>query len=165
MNDASSVQEFVAAALVQAAADLAIAYRRIPEDKRDWAPEGAGGGKPRSARSQVVECALVNGYTADLLGAWRTPPYLLVTVKQDTAAASALDDDALLARLVESASRAAAAARAVPTAELGEVVRIPVSPKTWDGFTVGRIAAHGYWNMTYHLGQVNLLALMLGCLE
>jgi hypothetical protein len=154
------VQEFLADSALQAAEDLAAAYRRIPADRRNWAPAGENGAQARSARSQVIECALINAHTVGLLATHQAPADMMEAYGRDSAAAEALDDDALLALLAENTKKVADATRTIPTDALNVAVPMP-----WGPMTVTRLAANAYWNMTYHLGQVNYIAQLLGCLE
>lgn len=59
----NTLHEFLASSTQKAADELSAAFLRIPEDKRDWTP----GGNARSALDQVAECALLNGYTVEML--------------------------------------------------------------------------------------------------
>ena len=38
-------------------------------------------------------------------------------------------------------------------------------PMPWGPMTIGRMITYPQWNMTYHEGQINYLASLLGCLE
>jgi hypothetical protein len=38
-------------------------------------------------------------------------------------------------------------------------------PSPWGSLSIEQTIAYPYWNMSYHLGQLNYIASMLGCLE
>ena len=149
----NTLQGFLAAATEKAAADLAEAFIALPEDKRLWSPtEGA-----RPAIDLVAECALLTGYTAGLLQprSWPDGQYDLFFAEKAEAIAQGWDE--IHPRLMDSARRLAAAIAAVPEAELADEVEIP-----WGKQTVQQLTTYPYWNMSYHLGQVNYIASLLG---
>ena len=152
----STLHDFLSAATQQAADDLVTACQRIPEDKQRWSPEGKG----RTALDQVAECALLNGYTADLIQNRRWADNAMETFMKDKAEAEALDWDALHAKLQENTKRLIAALQAVPDGDLQNPIQMP-----WRTQTLAEIMAYPYWNMSYHQGQINYIASLLGCLE
>ncbi len=151
----NTLQASMAVATQKAAADLTAALLRLPEDKRTWSPEGTA----RTALNQVAECAVLNGYTAELLQTrqWPGSGYAAYQSERDEAAAGSWD--ALQARLQANTARVVAAIQAVPDDALDETVQMP-----WGAMCLAEIVAYPHWNMTYHLGQINYLASMLGCL-
>jgi len=148
-----TLQDFLADATPKAAADLAEALGRIPENKRAWST----GGNARTALDQVAECALLTGYTAELIQTrtWSTRNFDEYVPRKEALIASGWD--ALRTRLQENAHLAATAIRAVPTEALSEEIEMPFGKQT-----VVLILAYPYWNMTYHLGQINGIASLLG---
>lgn len=152
----ATIQGFLAAATEKASEDLVAALLRLPEDKRAWSPDE----KARTALDQVIECALLNGYTADLLQSRRWAADAMEVFQRDKAALTAQDWETLHARLQENTARVAAVIRAVPDDALAEDIAMP-----WRTQTVAEIMAYCHWNMTYHLGQINYIASLLGCLE
>jgi hypothetical protein len=151
----NTLQEFFATATQKAADDLTEALLRLPEDKRAWSPED----KARTALDQVAECALLCGYTADLLQSrvWAINDYGAYTEEKTEATK---DWDKLSARLQENTRRVVETIRAVPDADLGDEIQMP-----WSKQTVAEIVAYPYWNMSYHQGQINYIASMLDCLK
>jgi hypothetical protein len=151
----NTLQDFLAAATQKAAGDLVTALLRIPEDKRLWSAED----KARPALDLVAECAILNGYTAELIqtGEWSTTN--AAQFSQDKSAAIAGDWDSLHALLMDSAQRVSAAVQATPDDKLGNEIQMP-----WSKMTLAEVMAYPYWNMTYHEGQTNYIASMLGCL-
>lgn len=150
-----TLQEFLAAATQKAADELAAALLRLPEDKRAWSP----GGTARTALDQVAECAILNGYTTELIQArtWQTDAF--ANFPQEKADLSAQTWDALSARLQENTARVIAAIRAVPDEALPEEIALMGTTQTF-----AQILAYPYWNMIYHQGQINYIASVLGCL-
>lgn len=152
----STLHDFLSAATQQAADDLATAYQRIPEDKQRWSPEGKG----RTALDQVIECVLLNGYTADLIQNRTWAANAMETFTQEKTEAEGLDWDALQGKLQENTKRVIAALQAVPDSDLQNPIQMP-----WRTQTLAEIMAYPYWNMSYHQGQINYIASLLGCLD
>ena len=84
---------------------------------------------------------------------------MMATFFRDMAATEALPWDELHARLLENTQKVAAAIRAMPDDALAIEIHMP-----WGVQTLGAILAYPNWNMTYHEGQINYIASMLGCL-
>ena len=140
----------------KAADDLWAAFCRLPHDKRDWKPAETS----RTALGLLTECALLNGYTADLIRTHHFADTHLTNYGPDTAALAALETEALGARLQATTAEVAAAIRATPDDAFGLEIVMP-----WETQTLGKILSYPQWNMTYHLGQINYIASLLGCLE
>ena len=149
----STLQNFLVAATQKAADDLAAAFLRLPEDKRGWSP----GEKSRTALDQMAECAVLNGYTADLIQtrAWHKDWFAKFPAEKAEAAAQ--DWETLHARLQENTRRVAQAIAAVPDAALTDEIEMPGRT-----MTLAEVLARSYWNMTYHEGQINYIASLLG---
>lgn len=151
----NTLQDFLAAATRKAAGDLAAALLRVPEDKRDWSPEG----RARTALDQMAECALLNGYTVAMIQTRQWPDDAFAAYSQEKA--EAVRDEAALNRLLQdNTERVVAAIGTVPDDALGHEIAMP-----WGAQTLAQIIAYPYWNMTYHEGQINYIAAMLGRLE
>lgn len=144
-----TLQEFFADATRKAAADLAEALLRLPEDRRGWS---AGGGA-RTALDQVAECALLAGYTAALIQTrtWSTSDLSEYASRSEALIAAGWN--AMHTLLMENTEKHAAALRALPDNALSEEIEIPSGKQT-----VAELIAYPYWNMTYHLGQINYIA-------
>ena len=152
----NTLQGFLAAATKKASADLAAALLRVPEDKRAWSPQG----NARTALDQVAECAFLNGYTADLIQTrqWPTGGFDAYLRAKDEIVAQGWDH--IHALLEANTDRVIAVLRAVPETALNDGIAMP-----WGTQTMAEIIAYPYWNMTYHEGQINYIASMLGRLE
>lgn len=140
-------QEFLASNTEQAAKSVFAALLALPEDKRAWSANGA-----RTALNMVAECALNNGYTADLVETrqWTAPPFEEYLALMNTVAGEDLGD--LEKRLQESARRASAAIRNVPDDAMGVTFETPFGT-----MTMMQTIAYPYWNMSYHEGQINFI--------
>lgn len=147
------LQEFLATTTIQAAKDLEAALLRLPADKRDWKASPAS----RSALNQVAECALMNYATIGMLETQQFPAESATVAFAKEIAALAQDWPALQARLHGNAAQVAEVIRGVPDAELEKPIVLP-----WETTTLAQVVAYPYWNMAYHLGQINFIAQMLG---
>jgi len=149
----STLQKFLAAATEKAAAGLAEALSQLPVDKRLWGPSGDA----RPALDLATECALLNGYTGDLIQTRSWSAQNMRDYERDKPEIVAQGWDTLHQLLEESAHKVAAAISAVPDTALADEIEMPGTPQT-----VAQIIAYPYWNMTYHLGQINYIASLLG---
>jgi uncharacterized damage-inducible protein DinB len=151
-----TLQEFLANAAEKAAADLETALKRLPEEKQNWSPVDTS----RSALDQVAECAILNGTTAAIIQSRQFPHDFDFEAYARQKSELAQDRDAALKLLHENTPRAVDAIRAVADADLEVSVDMP-----WGPMTLAQIISYPYWNMSYHEGQINYIASMLGCLS
>lgn len=151
----SPLQTFLAAATTKAAQNLIVAYERIPEDKRAWSPETTS----RSAASQLAECVVLNGHIPDLIATRTWSETFMAAYPQALAETAAQDLETLRARLHENVAKVVAAIEAIPDSDLDISIEMPWGPQT-----VAETASYPYWNMSYHEGQINYIASMLGTL-
>lgn len=162
-----TLQEFLAAATSKAHAELVTAFLRLPEDKRVWSP----GGTARTALDQVAECAVLNGYTADLIRTRQWSISGFDDYQQEKTTAIAAGWDAIQARLEDATQRVVDVIRAVPDGAFGGPISMPYRalgdpiPTPWGSQPLAEILAYPYWNMSYHQGQINYIASILGCLD
>ncbi|HEX8834871.1 MAG TPA: DinB family protein [Abditibacteriaceae bacterium] len=152
----NTLQQFLATAALKAADDLVTALHRLPEDKRNWVPMG----QARSALDMVAECAILNEQTRDLIQARVWPEDFDFAAYLNQKAEVAKDEPALLEMLKANTAKAADAIREVPDSDLDIPIDMP-----WKVMAMSEILAYVYWNMSYHEGQINYIASMLGCLE
>jgi hypothetical protein len=150
-----TLQEFVAQALEKLASEVEAALLRLPEEKRSWSPMG----QARTALDQVAECAIVNGSTARLMSVRTWPVDFDMAQFQRSKADLAADWGALKDLFQQNTATLAAAIRALPDEDLSVEVETPFRKMTLSG-----IIGYAYWNMSYHEGQINYIASMLGCL-
>jgi len=151
-----SIQQFLADSTKQAADELLAALKRVPEDKRAWSPMGDA----RTALDQVAECALLNGWTADVIRDRAWPQTMDMEGYVREKARIAQNPQEIEALLEGSAAKAIEAILGLSNEELGASVETSFGSRTWL-----QMATYPYWNMSYHQGQVNYIASMLGCLK
>lgn len=150
----SSVQAFLAEATRQAADQLIAAFERIPEDKREWSPIGGA----RTALDQLAECAILTGVTAELVEGRAWPAESANAYMEDKS--KLVQDAAAIAPLLaKNTARVVAAIGTVTDSELEQKIDTAFGPMSWQ-----QLITYPYWNMSYHLGQINYLGSMLGCL-
>jgi uncharacterized damage-inducible protein DinB len=148
-----TLQRFLAHATEKAAQDLEAALRRLPEEKWDWSP----GGTARTALDQIAECALVNSGFADVIAARAWPPgYDMAQFDRDRKALMT-DPAKAIQTLHEGTAKLVSVIAGVPDEDLGVEVQM-----AWGPMTLEHMMAHGYWNMSYHEGQINYLGSILG---
>lgn len=99
-------------------------------------------------------------YTADLIETRKWPTGGFDEYLRTKDAALAQNWESLRALLQANTDRVIAAIRAVPGDALNDEVAM-----LWGTQTMAQIIAYPYWNMTYHEGQINYIASLLGCLE
>jgi hypothetical protein len=98
-----------------------------------------------------------NGVTAALIETRRWPDRDHATYLKDKAVLADGDWEALRALLEKNTGRLIAVLRAVPDSDLDIPVETPYGTGPLSG-----ICAYPYWNMSYHLGQINYIASLLG---
>ncbi len=147
---------FLADAAHKAASDLETALLRLPGDRRVW----SAGGDARSASDMVAECAILNGSTAHAIENRSFPSDFDFAAYGSDKAQLSQNEDALLALLHANTSRAVEAIRAVPDTDLNIEIQMP-----WGAMPMVQLMSYPYWNMTYHEGQINFIASILGCLK
>jgi hypothetical protein len=153
----STLQGFLAMSTEKAAENFMAAVQRLPEDKRAWCPMG----KARTAIDQAAELAILNGSTSNLLETRKWPENFDFNdyyAKKDALAEQGWG--AVKALLEENTKKVVATIKSLKTEDLDLPIDMP-----WGPMSVSQIAAYPYWNMSYHEGQVNYIASMLGCLD
>ncbi|HEX8550580.1 MAG TPA: hypothetical protein VF681_03385 [Abditibacteriaceae bacterium] len=152
----NTLQNFLAQSTQKAALDLEAALGRLPADKRDW----SAGCDARSALDMVAECAILNGSTAEIVRNRAFPANFDMAAYAVEKAALARDETALLALLKANTARTVETLSAIGDDDLEIEVQMP-----WGAMTLAQVAAYPYWNMSYHEGQINFIASLLGCLK
>jgi hypothetical protein len=127
----------------------------VPEEKRDWVPQG----KARTLHDFAAECALITDWSLGFFEAYEVPPMDLEAYGR---ARAELDTLEKIKAVGDAAiERYCAAVEAVPDAKLAEAKEMP-----WGmTMTIADVLLLNYWNMVYHTGQVNYLQMMLGDTE
>ena len=135
--------------------DVIRAAQAIPEDRLDWNP----GGSARSAIAQMREIAQTGERFMPLIFGDATG-FVGHAAREEAAVTGGDGLDALMARARRGVADLCQAIAAIPDPSLEREITLP-----FGGGTVMTLAdALGLpaWNMTYHLGQINLIGLMLG---
>jgi len=149
----NTIQTFLASVTETTKNDLVAALLSLPQDKRAWSPADTA----RTAMDMVAECAMNNGVTAELIETRKWPGHDRDTYLKDKAALAAGDWEALHTLLEQNTERLIAVLRAVPDKDLDIPIETPYGSGPLSG-----ICAYPYWNMSYHLGQINYIASILG---
>ena len=149
-----TVQEYLAGAAQKAAADLTKAYLNIPDEKRDWSPAE----KARSAMDMYAECVLLNSYTADTITN-QAMSGSMESFTRDKAEVKVLTWEQMHAQFEASVAKIMASIRGVKEGDMEVVIAMP-----WGPMTPAQLITYPHWNMTYHEGQINYIASILGCL-
>ncbi len=145
-------QLFISSLTTKAAADLTTAVEALPEEKRAWQPLDKG----RSALDQAAECAILNGFTVQLINSRVFPSDFSYEAFTASKEALAANWDAVKAELEANTAAVVAAIETVSDDDLAIEIDMP-----WGRHTMGQIMAYPYWNMSYHEGQVNFIASLL----
>ena len=148
-----TIQQLTAKANGDVAASLARALLAMPEEKQVWSPLEEG----RTALNMVAECAVINRFGARVLRERVVPPldsesYAAEVADLDTA-------DKAVEALHSSVEELGNAIESLPNDLLETNVQLP-----WDEqpSTLGEATLMAYWNMVYHLGQVNYVQTLYG---
>ena len=152
---AGTLQQFLANATREAASSLEKALNRLPEDKRDWSPMGDA----RSAMDMVAECAILSDPT-NIVQSRSFPMDFDFGAFQQQKNELAKNPAEAWSLLKQNVERAITTIQSVPDSDLDIQVQMPFGT-----FTIGQIISYPYWNMSYHEGQINYIASMLGCME
>ena len=150
-----TLQNFLATATPKAAVVLETALLRLPEDKRDWSAMG----NARSAIDMVAEAAMLNDVT-EMVRTRAFPADFDMAEYSRAKAELCQNWDALRSLLHESTARSVETIRTVPDGDLNIEIQMP-----WGPYTLAQVITYPYWNMSYHEGQINFIASMLGCLD
>lgn len=134
--------------------------RSMPEDKLTWQPEETA----RTPLDLAQECAYFPLWMIPLLVDRKSPEY----TPEDYQAmkdlrASWTTVDACEAACRENSEKYFAAIRAIPDDELDTMVDLPFAPGMKD--SLAGVAMFHYWNLVYHLGQINYVQRMYGDVE
>lgn len=148
-----TLQQYLAEMAGKAAEDLIAALDRLPAEKRQWKPSE----KSRSAMNQFAECAILNGSTAKLIRdrSWDTQGSM--DDYFDTLSKMEGDEAAVRALMQENLPKIKDAILSVPDEDLSKEVQMP-----WGPMTLKQIVGYPFWNMCYHEGQINYIAMMSG---
>ena len=148
----NTLQTFLASATENTKNDLVAALLSLPEDKRAWSPADIA----RTAVDVIAECAMNNGFTADIVEKRSMPFHNQEDYLKQKADLVATGFDAVKALLDSNTERMVGVILAFPDSDLTNDLDLP-----WGKSTLAEILAYPYWNMAYHEGQVNYIASLL----
>jgi len=161
-----TLQSFLATGTTKAVADLQTALGSLPADKRNWKPSDTS----RSALAQIAECAILNGIIAQCatlngvatneIPARMWPQDFDYQQYRSDVAALAKDEGRVVSLLQENTAKVIEQLHNIPDDELSTEITTP-----WGMQTLDEIVAYPFWNMTYHMGQINYIASLPGCLH
>ena len=150
-----SLQRFLMNVTPKAAQELEEAFLRIPEDKRDWCPMG----QARTPIDIMAECAILSDPT-EIVTTRSFPASFNFADYSKAKAELANDWEAVRSLLHENVAKAVATIESVPDEDLRIEIAFP-----WGATPIGGVISYPYWNLSYHQGQLNYIASMLGTLE
>ncbi len=137
--------------------DVCRAALSVPDEKRDWSP----GGEARTVLGQMQEIAEAGRWFLPIIRD-RTTPEFDEHAKKEAVRLRKLHD--CVERCIESArestSELCQAILHVPDEVLEDEIFMPFGGGMT--MTVADLIGMHAWNMTYHLGQINQIQLMLG---
>lgn len=150
-------QQMAAMLTRDVAHSLARTVQAMPAEKQMWKVLDTG----RNAYDMILECVGANWFVAEILKTKDVPQ--MDPHKRDDLPVQADTVDKALALLRISAEELADAQEAFPDDLLEQNVTLPFGggiskPFAW-------VMMVGYWNMTYHLGQINYIQTLYGDMD
>ncbi len=140
--------------------DVCRAALAVPADKLEWCPTG----KMRSVLNQMQEIAVSATFFMPLIKTGVAPEFDAEARRKATELQRSFDT---LDKCIDEARRTVAvlcqAIGAVPDAQLETEVVVPFGGGVV--MTAADVLGTAAWNMTYHLGQINQIQLMLGDMQ
>jgi hypothetical protein len=159
---AITVQSVASERILKASDALILALEATPEDKLHWKPMDVG----RPVLNQVIECAFANMRWQAIieLRACTSIPNE-VTAKIKAGFVAKIESGSWAGETVKQALRDATrqlsnSILAVPDDDLSIDIEMPAP---WsETYRLVDCFNHPYWNMVYHLGQINYIQTLLG---
>jgi len=129
----------------------------LPEDKGDWSP----GGDARSALNQMQEIAMQGAWFLTIIREGNMPAFGGKAMKEvDRIGVTHGTLPACVEKAKETTAQLCQAIIEFPLDRLDDEVVLPFGGGI--AMTMADVIALPYWNMIYHLGQINQIQLMLG---
>lgn len=122
-------------------------------DKITYQPLGIG----RSALDQVVECGSLSYLAASILETQTVPPLDFAALRAERAKLDTVEK--AFPYCHAGIEKLAAAIEAFPADKWGESITLPFGPGLEKKFY--ELPLMAYWNISYHEGQINLIAQMV----
>lgn len=137
--------------------DICRSAEAVPADKVDWSPGEAA----RSALNQMQEVAAQAQWFLPVIQERKVPDFDRHAIEESKRLRESYDSIAKCAEAARSTTVLLCQAIAdFPEDKLDEEVTLPFGGGMT--MTMGDVLGLPYWNMVYHLGQVNQIQLMLG---
>jgi len=137
--------------------DIVRSAQAVPQDKIDWVPMGA----VRSVLNQMQEIAVSGAWFVPLISEMRVPEFDAHAMEE--AKRLRLSHDTLekcISAARTTTSELCTVIESVPDQALETELVLPFGGGMTA--TIADILAMHLWNLTYHLGQINQIQLMLG---
>lgn len=150
-----TVQELAAQQNLTAATYLEKALIAMPQDKRTWSVLEQG----RTALDVTAECARINHFVAKALIAFGMPGFSGQPETPPDPNTVAVENH--IAALSDSVQAMNNSLAGFPSDRLADAITLPFGPNGMT-MTFAQFALVGYWNMSYHLGQINFIQTLYG---
>jgi uncharacterized damage-inducible protein DinB len=150
-------QDQIVRATQRAAGDVIRSCDAVPHDKIEWAP----GGDARSVLSQMQELAQSGSWFIPIIRDLKVPEFDAHAIEESKRLRANNDTlEKCIAATRESTSALCAVIESVPDSVLEQEITLPFGGGMT--VTIADVLSMHWWNMTYHLGQINMIQLMLG---
>lgn len=152
------LQDYIIETTKEAEQSLMRAARAMPEDKLDWKVEGNG----RSALEQLQECAQAPLWFTSIVQNFENPPSFdeeqFAQMQQQRKAWDTIDK--CEAAMKEHSAALYKAIKAIPEGQLAKTNEFAFAPGKQ--FSMANMMFGHYWNLTYHIGQINFIQTLYG---
>ncbi len=153
-------QDHVVRSTQKALEDICRSAQTVPLDKADWAPMG----KARSALSQMQEIATAGKWFLPIVRDRTIPEFDEHAAREAARLRQSFDTiDKCVEAAREHTSELLQAVANFPDDSLEDEIQLPFGGGMI--MTMAEVLSLHWWNLTYHLGQINQIQLMLGDAE
>lgn len=150
-------QDYIVRSTQKAMDDVIRAALAVPADRVEWVAMGA----VRSTLSQMQELAMAGEFLLPLVQEGVAPAFNEHAREEVLRHRASFDTVGKCVEAIRSSvTELCQAISAFPDERLEEEVALPFGPGTT--VTMADVLGLPYWNMVYHLGQINQIQLMLG---
>lgn len=151
-----TTKEFLILQLQRAVDDLFRSARAMPEEKLTWQTSETS----RTPLDILQECAQSLKWPQHLLRDITETPTTEAFQAMQTERAQWTTIDACESAARKNLAETIEFIKSYPEDDLNRVISLPFVPNL--NLTVAEILASPYWNLTYHLGQINYVQTMYG---
>jgi uncharacterized damage-inducible protein DinB len=150
-------QDHIVRSTQKALEDLCRSALAVPEDRAEWVPMG----NARSALSQMQEIATAGKWFLPMIRDRVAPEFDEHAAKEAARLRRSYDSiEKCVGAARESTNELLQAIAQFPDEGLEDEVRLPFGGGMT--MTMAEVLSLHWWNITYHLGQINQIQLMLG---